>query len=271
MIKLAEKIGLEESVITQLKVICENKENIISALSDMCMNKGFHILKGKSPMTALAVILKLAVDVKDKYDKAGIDEKIYYDTMSDIKIWCEKTGNKGIKEYMWLKNHVKFELFRLGRLQFQIYECKNKTLLYNKLPFSYGDNLIYVHIPDKCKESFLIAREFFAKYFPDYKYEYYFCESWLLFEGNREFMAPESNIVSFMSLFDICFSLKINKQAIERIYGKRRLFKRNYPQNTDLQRRAKEYMLGGNRMGIGVGVIKRTGEYKLKKSSGRLA
>lgn len=75
MIILAEKIGLEESVITQLKVIYENKENIISALSDMCMNKGFHILKGKSPMTALAVILKLAVDVKDKYDKAGIDEK----------------------------------------------------------------------------------------------------------------------------------------------------------------------------------------------------
>ena len=46
MIRLAEKIGLEESVITQLKVIYENKENIISALSDMCMNKGFHILKG---------------------------------------------------------------------------------------------------------------------------------------------------------------------------------------------------------------------------------
>ena len=53
-------------------------------------------------------------------------------TMSDIKIWCEKADNKGIREYMWFKNHLKFELFRLGRLQFQIYPCKNKTLLYNK-------------------------------------------------------------------------------------------------------------------------------------------
>ena len=261
MIRLAEKIGLEESVITQLKVICENKENIISALSDMCINKGFHMLKGKSPMTALAVILKLAVDVKDKYDKAGIDEKIYYDTMSDIKIWCEKTGNKGLKEYMWLKNHVKFELFRLGRLQFQIYECKNKTLLYNKLPFSYGDKLIYVHIPegekldeDRCKESFLMAREFFAKYFTDYKYEYYFCESWLLYEGNRDFMKPDSNIIKFMNLFSHCYSVKIDVQAIERIYGKRKLIKKNYSENTELQRRAKEYMLKGNKLGIGVAV-----------------
>ena len=264
MIRLAEKIGLEESVITQLKVIYENKENLISALSDKCMNKGFHILKGKPPMTALAVILKLAVDVKDKYDKAGIDEKIYYDTMSDIKIWCEKTGNKGIREYMWLRNHVKFELFRLGRLQFQLYECKNKTLLYNKLPFRYGDKLINVHIPegekltgDKCEESFTMAGEFFAKYFPDYKYEYYLCESWLLFEGNREFMRDDSNIVKFMDMFEPCYSMRIDVQAIERIYGKRQLFKKNYSEDTDLQKRAKDYMIKGNKLGVGIAVRKR--------------
>ena len=130
MIDLAKRIGLDESVITALKSLIDNKKPSIDTLSDKCMTKGFHILKGKSPMMALAVILKLAVDVKTKYDEAGVDEKIYYDTMSDIKIWCEKTGNKGIKEYMWLRNHVRFELFRLGRLQFQIYPCKNKALPY---------------------------------------------------------------------------------------------------------------------------------------------
>ena len=75
-------------------------------------------------------------------------------------------------------------------------------------------------------------------------------------------MQISSNIVSFMSLFDIRYSVKIDKQAIERIYGKRQLFKRNYPQNTDLQRRARRYMLDGGRMGVGIGVVKRTGEYK---------
>lgn len=263
MINLAIKIGLNESVIADLESLIENKKQSIDTIADKCITKGFHILKGKSPMMALAVILKLAVDVKARYENAGIDEKIYYDTMSDIKIWCEKTGNKGIREYMWLRNHLKFELFRLGRLQFQIYPCKNKTMLYNKLPFNYGDNLIYIHIPegekldkDKCKESLTMAEEFFNKYFPTFRYEYYICESWLLFEGNRDFMKSDSNIVGFMSLFDICYSMKVDVQAIERIYGKRKLIKKNYAENTDLQRRAKAYMQNGNKLGVGVGVIK---------------
>ncbi len=261
MIELAEKIGLHESVIYELKKLVRDKNNSIDRVADKCMNKGFHILKTKSPMLALAVILKLAVDVKSQYDKSGIDEKIYFDTMSDIKIWCEKTGNKGISEYMWLRNHVKFELFRLGRLQFQLYQCKNKTLLYNKLPFRYGDNLIYVHIPEgeklsenKCRASFAMAGEFFARFFPDYKYEYYFCESWLLFDGNRDFMKEDSNIVKFMNLFEHCYSMKIDVQAIERIYGKRKFMKKNYSENTDLQRRAKRYMMNGNKLGIGIAV-----------------
>lgn len=264
MLALAEKIGLCKSVISEIEKLIRDKNKVINRLAHKCMTEGFHILKTKSPMMALAVILKLAVDVKAQYDEAGIDEKIYYDTMSDIKIWCEKTGNKGIREYMWLRNHVKFELFRLGRLQFQLYECKNKTLLYNKLPFRYGDKLINVHIPegekltgDKCEESFTMAGEFFAKYFPDYKYEYYLCESWLLFEGNREFMRDDSNIVKFMDMFEPCYSMRIDVQAIERIYGKRQLFKKNYSEDTDLQKRAKDYMIKGNKLGVGIAVRKR--------------
>ncbi len=266
MLTLAEKLGIDKALTEELEKVNAGQ---VSALADKCSTKSFHILKKENPIVRLAVILNLAVKVKAKYDKAGIDEKIYYDTMSDIRIWCERCGNRGLENYGWLKNHVSFELFRLGRLQFQLYECKNRTLLYKKLPFEYGEKLVYVHIPEgeklekeKCIESLKCADGFFARYFSDYTYKYYFCESWLLFEGNRDFMAENSNIVSFMSLFDICYSVKIDEQAIERIYGKRQIFKRSYPQNTDLQRRAREYMLGGGRMGVGIGVIKRTGEYE---------
>lgn len=264
MVELAKKIALDQTVINEIEALSKDKKTYIDSLAEKCMKRGFHILKGKSPMTALAVILKLAVDVKEKYDKYGINEKIYYDTMSDIKIWCEKTGNKGVREYMWFKNHLNFELFRLGRLQFQLYPCKNKTLLYNKLPFKYDDNLIYIHIPEgekldtqKCEESIDMARRFFDVYFSEHNYEYFFCESWLLFEGNKDFMANHSNIVKFMGLFKNCYNMKIDIQAIERIYGKRKLLKKNYSENTDLQRRAKAYMLNGNKLGIGVAVIRR--------------
>ena len=263
MIELAEKLGLSADITEKLKRLLYDKSEKVNKYAEMCISSGFHHLRSKSELFKLAVILKLAFDVKRKYDYAGIDEKIYYDTMSDIKIWCDKTGGKGLKNYDWLKNHVKFELFRLGRLQFQLYECKNKTLLYGKLPFAYGEKLIYVHIPEgeslgeeKCKASFDEAKEFFGRYFPEYKYKYYFCESWLLFEGNKEFMAKDSNILRFMHLFDIRYSLKIDGQAIERIFGKRRLFKKNYSEITTLQRSAKKYLLEGNKLGVGIGVRK---------------
>ena len=148
MLNLATKIGLSSDLISQLK---STDKNSIDLLSDKCISKGFEVLKKEGDIMRLAVILNLAVQVKERYINLGIDEEIYYDTMSDIRIWCQHNGNKGLKNYRWLKNHVSFELFRIGRLQFQLYESKNKALLYNKLPFKYGDKLIYIHIYLKVK------------------------------------------------------------------------------------------------------------------------
>ena len=263
MLELARKINLSENLILKLESVISEKGNDIECLAHKCEADSFGHLKGKSKLMKLAVILFLAVKVKEKYKQKGIDDGIYYDTMSDIKIWCEKNGDEGLSNYGWLKNHVSFELFRIGRLQFQLYECNSKTLKYKKLPFSLGEKVIYIHIPEgekleksRCIDSLKRANAFFLTYFPEYSYSYYFCESWLLFEGNREFMAPESNIVSFMSLFDICYSINVDLQTIERVFGKRRLFRSCYPEKTDLQRRTKAYILSGKRPGIGVGVIK---------------
>ena len=261
MLQLAEKINLPKNLIEKLSQLDKTE---IEKLSGICTTKGFDVLRKKNPLMRLGVILNLAVKVKGKYDEYGIDEKIYYDTMSDIEIWCRHADYKGIKNYSWLKNHVSFELFRLGRLQFQLYECKNRTLLYKKLPFEYGTKLIYIHIPEgeklkreKCEESLMLAESFFKAHFSWYRYNYYLCESWLLYGGNRDFMAQESNIVKFMDMFEICYSVKVDVQAIERIFGKREIFKKRYSETTDLQKRAKKYMLTGNKLGVGVGVIKR--------------
>lgn len=259
MNELARKINLAPELIEKIQ-----SENIVKVENTAlkCLKKGFKVLKKEDDLMRLAVILYLAVRVKEKYKSAGIDDKIYFDTMSDIRIWCEKNNNHGLKNYSWLKNHVSFQLFRLGRLQFQIYECNNSTLLYNKLPFAYGEKLIYIHIPEgeklertKCIESLKLANIFFSRYFSSYIYKLYFCESWLLFEANRDFMAQDSNIVQFLSLFDVHYNLKIDAQAIERIFGKRCILKKNYPENTDLQKRAKKYIREGNRLGIGIGTI----------------
>ena len=54
-------------------------------------------------------------------------------------------------------------------------------------------------------------------------------------------MKSGCNILQFQSLFDIVMSSTDDRQAIERIFGKRRLIKKNYPENTSLQKRAKRF------------------------------
>jgi len=199
----------------------------------------------------------------DFYKSKIISDGVFYDTIKDVAVWCENNSNKGLKNYRWLHNHAAGNLFKIGRLQFQMYKAP-VGLDYTKLPFKRGDNLLYIHIPqgekltkESCTDSVRRAEEFFRSHFPNYEYDYFFCESWLLFPDNRSFMANDSNIVKFMDLFTPAYSTENDSQAIERIFGERKSDINDYGENTSLQKRAKEYMLCGNKLGFGTGYIKK--------------
>ena len=262
MNELINKIGLDETLEKEVSRLIKEKEQKINLLADKCEKHGFNALSNQNDLTRLAVCLKYAERTKEKYDALNIDEKIFYDTMSDIRIWCENNDNKGMRNFRWIKNHLCFELFRLGRLQFQLYTCNNPSYDYSLLPFDKGEKVIFIHIPQgerlnysDCVSSLKAANEFFAAYFENYEYRFYICESWLLYEDNYLFMKPGSNILQFQSLFDIAMSKSDDRQTIERIFGKRRLLKSRYPERTELQRSAKKFMQNGNKAGIGLGII----------------
>ncbi len=257
------KIGLDKSLAEKLLAFQNRHNSKIENLTDKCNRHGFGLLASKNDMLRLAVCVRYALKyTKPQYEKLGISLDVFYATMYDISVWCENNGNKGLKNYGWIKNHLVCELFRLGRLQFQMFTMNNPTLNYKKTPFKKGEKMIYVHIPqgekldtEKCKESLLLSKNFFEKYFPSHTYRYYFCESWLLFENNKEFMKKESNILRFQSLFEILYSVTDESQALERIFGGRKLFKKNYGEKTSLQKSAKEYILNGGSLGVGIGII----------------
>lgn len=262
MKELAEKIGLNDNLYASVLSLCEKKENKINKLAKKCTQHGFSALAHQNDLMKLAVCLTCAKHTKEQYKRLKISDDIFYDTMSDIRIWCENNGNKGLKNYAWIQNHLKTELFRLGRLQFQFYTCNNPLYDYSRLPFNKGEKTIFVHIPQgerliysDCVNSLKAAKAFFAEHFPDYDYKFFICESWLLYEDNWRFMKSGCNILQFQSLFDIVMSSTDDRQSIERIFGKRRLIKKNYPENTSLQKSAKKFMLDGGKMGEGLGVI----------------
>ncbi len=258
-IKLA---GLDSNLEKQLIEYISSHGKKINSLAEKCKKHGFSCLAKCSDMMRLAVCIAYIKYTEEDYKWLGIDESILKDTMSDIGIWCRNNDNKGLKNYPWIKNHLKAELFKIGRLQYQLYTCYNATFDYSQLPFKKGEQTVFIHIPQgeklnfaDCVKSIKSAKEFFTKHLPVYKFEYFICESWLLYEENWQFMKPSSNILQFQSLFDIVMSKPDDRQAIERIFGKRKLIKKHYSERTSLQKSAKEFMLSGGKMGEGVGII----------------
>lgn len=275
--ELLDYISLNNTLIEKLTDLADKDEVSILRFSERLFKGNTACLSGKSPLFKLAVTLKAGEKTHVLYKEHGISDDIFKATFSDIAIWCENCGNIGLENVGWLKNHICFELFRFGRLQFQMFTCSNPTLNYSKLPFSINEKAVYIHIPQgeklnycDCVKSIKSADTFFKKHFFDFSYSYYFCESWLLFEDNKLFMHKNSNIIKFMSLFDIHYSAYDESQAFERIFNTginfnslfNRLNKRKRKsdincllQSTSLQKSAKEYLISGGRLGVGIATI----------------
>lgn len=259
---LLNSLCFEEHLKQRLIVLFEKGNKYIDVLCDLYKN-GFDVLKFQNSIVRLAVCIKYAVKYTyPQYVKRGIDRKIFFDTLSDIVIWCENNNNKGLKNYRWIKNHLDCNLFRLGRLQFQFFVCNSIQYDYKKLPFNFGDKVIFIHIPqgeklnkNYCIESIKEASAFFDRYFSEFEYEYYFCDSWLLYENNKLFMDVNSNIIKFQSLFDVGFSVNDDSQSIQRIFGVKSKNISSYSENTTLQKAAKIFLLNGGKLGRGVGCI----------------
>lgn len=260
---LANKINLNSELKNKVLSLVERDRAKFISLCKKAGNDNFKSVFTKNDIIKLAVALLYSVEFTyPKYQKAVISDEIYFETMKDIAVWCENNNNKGLKNLPWIKNHLNFELFKLERLQFQIYKCDNRTLNYDLLPFNFGENLIYVHIPQgeklvyaECVNSLKNAKSFFGEYFPNYDFDYFFCESWLLYGENWQFMNSSSNILQFSTLFDLVYSVEDDRQAIERIFGKRKIIKSKYEEKTTLQRNAKRFMQNGGKLGVGIGIL----------------
>lgn len=262
MIELAKKLNLDNALIRRLEDMTRLERNTVSHLSALCENNHFNILNIFNHKIRLAVILTLAKSVKSKYLEFGISEDIYYATMSDIKIWCENNGNKGLKIFGWLKNHVTFSLFKVGRLQFQLSHFGGESkVMRTGIDVKNGDGIVYIHIPadgklniDDCKRSLLLSKSFIENTFKEYSFKYYICDSWLLYEGNKAFMDSKSNIISFANLFEHKYSYE-SVQAIKYIFGKKKFSNNKYKEDTSLQRNVKKHLLAGGKLGAGIGII----------------
>ena len=166
----------------------------------------------------LLAYLYLCEDVWQKGMAMGMPEEVLVDTLYDIVRWCKvytkQEGTLYLGELSWLKLHMAFTLFKLGRLQFRMAGCCRDI---PEFGLQKGDPIMEIHIPAgekldiaKCHESLNWARSFFGEYFPEYKYDYFTCNSWLLDEDLKEFLPESSNIIRFGDLFTRVYAKELN-------------------------------------------------------------
>ncbi len=247
-----------------------------------CSKNRWEFFLKKKPFYKLCLVYSFLPVVKDRYSEKGISDKIFFDTMDDIRIWIDdhknRTGEYGLYELNWIMHHMNLNIFKLGRLQFQKFKYYfNPIYKKNGKEIKYGDKIINIHIPrgekldiEECKKSIAEAKEFFKTYFPDYANDKFICHSWLLCPKNKNFMKEDSNILKFAKLFDIVKELERPSQTYLWIFGIKvtgqelieRKRKTGTYGNTDiltdktsLQKSAVQYIKNGGTFGEGMGVL----------------
>lgn len=212
----------------------------------------------------------MACEVYDRYREQGISEKVFWDTFLDIRFWCENAEREfavlGLSEYEWFYRHIDMVLFRFGRLQFEEMESgdpfismvegkKSDSLAVNRRKMAV-EKVINIHIPqgepliwEECKKSLEMAGEFFGDNM------LYVCHSWLLYPGLDAVLSETSNIREFRKHFKIIQTDYREREAEWRVFGKVLKNVADYPEETSLQKRVKEYLLSGKALGNGWGIL----------------
>lgn len=159
----------------------------------------------------LLSFLYMCESAEKKYKQKGIDESILLDTLYDIvrrtNTWSDIKGELYFGDIFGVGEQIKLKIFKIGRLEYYMETSRFECLKHN---LKKGDNTVSVHIPasgpldyDECVKSLKLAKEFFAKYYPDFGFDCFICGSWLLDKSLAQILKPDSNILRFQTLFDI--------------------------------------------------------------------
>ena len=107
-----------------------------------CQKNRWEVTLKQRPMMKLSLIYAFLPTVWDRYKEKNIPENIFWDTMSDIKIWIDdhraRTDEDGVFELHWLMHHMNLNIFKVGRLQYQKFIWYFKTTKFSGIWIEYS-------------------------------------------------------------------------------------------------------------------------------------
>jgi hypothetical protein len=199
----------------------------------------------------------------------GIPESVSRATFQDLgrslRHGRRRYGTADVHDPWWLDLHLRGAIYELGRLQFERGRLGNTTsqaMIAAGVDCSPGDHVLSVHIPGfsgpmdpaACDASIAQALEFFPRHFPEERFVYAVCYSWMLDDDLREYLPADSNIIRFLDRFQIAYRYDENDAGILRfVFGRSDLPLDDYPQTTTLERAVIAHIKAGRHWHGGAG------------------
>ena len=153
---------------------------------------------------------------RDCFRALGFPDAVWRDTMTDLKVWLRNEArNRGVIGLGPLARPWEVELYhgrvtRHGRLECNTeFQYGHEPLLDDsrRVLLAPGAPVINLHIPEdgpldlaECSASLKRIDRFFAQCRPDYAWQGFLCESWLLDRQLLPMLPPGSNIARFQAL-----------------------------------------------------------------------
>ncbi len=215
---------------------------------------------GISSNMRMMLLLHIALEERENGAWSPFPEEVFLNTMAAftrfVEFYKDATGEYGYGKYNWPLLHVTAKWFRIGELEFELYEKDGKHEIGIHIPA--GARLKPEIIEDTLKKE----QAFMKEYFPEWVGLPHHCSSWMLAPALDEMLPEKSGIRWFRSLFDVTEYLPDEVFYLEFVFGLeyfqycKGVDYHELKEETTLQKKMKEYLLQGGRPGSGLGYLK---------------
>ena len=202
----------------------------------------------------LCCMLRCALKAKAEYDRLGISETVYIDSMAAFSRFVgehkESYGCYGFDRGFWTTRQVSCKLFRIGQMEYELTTWKGAPAVSLHIPTDVDLR------PEVLRPSMAEGLAQLYQLFPDYIGKPVYCHSWLLSPQLKDLLPESSNILKFQELFDISPEGIPGKDVLLWVFKNPRLPREDYPENTSLQRKLKAFFLQDGQFLEGVGYLR---------------
>ena len=203
----------------------------------------------------LTEMLDYVCQVYEEYQKAGIKESVFAETMKFCTRFVvehkRSHGYYAFTQAWWFPRQLSMQEFRIGELEYEFVDGKERR--------------IDVHIPSDAnmepkhiQESFAQYRTFLEDYYPAWLEVEWYCDSWMLSPVLKQLLPEDSRILKFQNLFTVESVNYEVMEVLDWVYPGERKEPMDFSvlsEKTSLQRNMKKFLMEGGKVGWAKGKL----------------